>query len=887
MARDIDRILLIQCTSSRASSEPLPSQMSVGPSSSQGPEELTAITTDDDKITSAASSDTVESLDLDAEDVHTTTSFELQNRANDDEPCSGSKVSSPVTSTFMQDDTEGETLASPQKDGSLSPDLDPIDSLGLMTFSSQISGESLRRLALSPRKAKKTMNMLPGVTASPISAARFLDKLTAVMNESGADDDEDNLLRSSSKPKVLNFAEEMDPPEEQVVEGSDPESETDWNDEKALTSPSKAKLPVMDGKDNNPLIDSEDDIPTLKKFTSRKTPMMLEESDSDLDDNLLFGSPLSGLTTSSATSVSSVNGAQDEQSLEMELSDTEDQPTKGQQQGMRRSTRTLTSTISGRNLRSSVPKPVSMPLTPPRPTPKPVRTNKKPLMFSLDSLLKEKKRRAEVGYDIKTAGNNMTLDDELIDEYDDAEDDEAVFGPEMIPKGVLSEEQEGVLTEIIEEEQNNVVEDIAEFFVGWPQELSVQPLEAELDGADACDPVVQKVVKCTRTETQRNQFLTSPFLMIMSSTPWTMPRSLFRWLIQVVAVEEHQPVTLSVVALLQRIISQRTSLLGVDHQDLVRVFGMYGAKDECLDLDWKVTPVTRETRTERVIFPETKKFPRQNLKAIIKLVNMTATLDPQFYNVDEVRKIISLLLRMTTDPIIGDFKSLLGSAIVALLDAIPASVWETERLRLSEDIISSLGTSLPFILLTLHQLPSLSLRITILRRSIALAYLQQPPLPAGESAPNLEELHRALFIDKGFLINAETKYKDLGRRIQVFGFCLDDEQMISAYGRKALEPLLKKLRHMHGRIVDVRAAFMERTLTKDIIQRLYMRLYYSGIHRQTAKQSTLDFGASTAIRTVGSRPGQTDVQSTIDHTNLRLVPELMAPSHDDPSADAK
>ncbi|KAI7820573.1 hypothetical protein BC939DRAFT_232506 [Gamsiella multidivaricata] len=260
---------------------------------------------------------------------------------------------------------------------------------------------------------------------------------------------------------------------------------------------------------------------------------------------------------------------------------------------------------------------------------------------------------------------------------------------------------------------------------------------------------------------------------------------------------------------------------------------MYGAKDEYLDPDWKVTPVTRETQNERLILPETAKFPRQSLKAVVKLVTMTATLDPQFYNVAEIRKIVNLLMRMTTDPIIGDVKSLLGSTIVALLDAIPADDWEVERHCLCDEIIQTLGTSMPFILLALRQLPSLSMRVALLRRGIALSYLGLPPIPAGEVAPDLEELHRALFVDKGFLVNSTTNYKDLGRRIQIFGFCLDDEQMIASYGRIALEPLLKKLRMMHGRIVDVRAAFMERTLTKDMIQRLYIRLYYAGIHRQS------------------------------------------------------
>jgi len=57
---------------------------------------------------------------------------------------------------------------------------------------------------------------------------------------------------------------------------------------------------------------------------------------------------------------------------------------------------------------------------------------------------------------------------------------------------------------------------------------------------------------------------------------------------------------------------------------------------------------------------------------------------PQFYDNAEIRKITGLLLRMTTDPIIGDVKSLLGSTLAALMDAIPTHSWDTEvALRLS------------------------------------------------------------------------------------------------------------------------------------------------------------------------------------------------------------
>ena len=48
-------------------------------------------------------------------------------------------------------------------------------------------------------------------------------------------------------------------------------------------------------------------------------------------------------------------------------------------------------------------------------------------------------------------------------------------------------------------------------------------------------------------------------------------------------------------------LTQSTSLLGVDHQDLMRVVKLFGAKEEYLDQNWRVEPVTRETRSERLI----------------------------------------------------------------------------------------------------------------------------------------------------------------------------------------------------------------------------------------------------------------------------------------------
>ncbi|KAI9241839.1 MAG: hypothetical protein BYD32DRAFT_4598 [Podila humilis] len=424
---------------------------------------------------------------------------------------------------------------------------------------------------------------------------------------------------------------------------------------------------------------------------------------------------------------------------------------------------------------------------------------KKPLLFSLASLLKEKEQREKSGYDIHAAARNMAeLDNELYEMGDEDYLEDFTPRASAIPKGVLSEEQEGALAEIIEEDKTEIVEDIVEFFVHWPQELTLMPLEPT--DVDTSDPVMLKVIQRTSTKTRRSIFLSSPFLRTRCTALWTMPKVLFSWLVHVLSVEQDEELCTCVFTILQRALLRKTGTLGVDHKDLIRAFKLYGAKDEYLSPEWQVTPVTQQTPSERIATSDTPKFPKYNLKTIINLVNMTATIDPLFYSAAEIRKIVVLLLRVTTDPIIGDIKSLLGAALVALLEAIPDDAWESERHILCQEINASLGTSLPFILLVLRRLPSLSERMVTIRRNLALIHLGFTPMHKDQVAPNLEEIHRALFLNEKFLANSKTDYKALGYRFQVLSYCLDDDHMISTYGPQALIPVVNKLKQMHGRI---------------------------------------------------------------------------------------
>ncbi|KAG0296637.1 hypothetical protein BGZ96_008936 [Linnemannia gamsii] len=735
-------------------------------------------------------------------------------------------------------------------------------------LASQASSESLRRLALSPRKPKRTLDLGNGSPGSKPALA-FSEKLTAEMGKTVPGSDKYNTFAGSplSTPKKARVGTKAEQEqrsavvdEDTIVSGSDSESDADWDDKDVFVS--AASTPRNIPLETGPLaladvVLSDDEFPHGKKFIS-KAPAELVDSDSDMDDELFSGMNSLLFNTTPPTATPAVSTPNDDvfgSDIELSDGDESDTNTKGSGTGRRRSTRAGNRTAesnasalksrNGRTRRNVSPDPIFDFDEPVRLFSKSRKPAKKTL-FSLDTLLKEKERKERIGYDIQIIKNQVDLEGELLEDFGEIE--EVTHSVPSIPKGILTEQEEEDLKTIIKNTHVEIVEDVAEFFIRWPQKLVVDPLEMHLTEADSVDHIVQKVLKYTRTEVQRTQFLTSPFLTILCSSPWTMPRSLFRWLVHVVATEQNQSVTLSVFSILQKVLSQRTSLLGVDHQDLLRIFRMYGTKEEYFDDDWQVTPVTNDTKNERTIEPDTPKFPRQNLRAVIKLVNLTATLDPQFYDTTEIRKIISMLLRMTTDPIVGDIKSLLGSTLAALLDAIPVHSWDVERNRICQETLRSLGTSAAFMLLTLHQLPSLSGRIALLRRSIALAYLNLPPIPAGEVAPDINELHRALFVDRGLQGGRQADFKAVGRRYQIYGFCLDDEEILAGYGRKELEPLSRKLIIIHGRINDKSAISLERTRTKELIQRIFVRLEMVVQKQKEANtaQSTLGYTAQNA-----------------------------------------
>lgn len=116
--------------------------------------------------------------------------------------------------------------------------LDSIDHLGTFTFGSQVSGESLRRLTLSPRKNKPKKEDMRSLLSAPTKS--FAERLAAQWLTDSVPNSDDTQEQTRAESGANYAGDHVE--DEAVIAGSDPESEADWNDE-ILETPIEVKTP--------------------------------------------------------------------------------------------------------------------------------------------------------------------------------------------------------------------------------------------------------------------------------------------------------------------------------------------------------------------------------------------------------------------------------------------------------------------------------------------------------------------------------------------------------------------------------------------------------------------------------------------------------------------
>ncbi|KAJ1919023.1 hypothetical protein IWQ60_007350 [Tieghemiomyces parasiticus] len=96
-----------------------------------------------------------------------------------------------------------------------------------------------------------------------------------------------------------------------------------------------------------------------------------------------------------------------------------------------------------------------------------------------------------------------------------------------------------------------------------------------------------------------------------------------------------------------------------------------------------------------------------------------------------------------------------------------------------------------------------------------------------------------------FDVSEDSDYRALYSVVRLLDYTLRGAGKADKEEALATERIVKALRRLFGQIVDSRAAFLERSRAKDLIQRLHMRLYFTVVMPATIRPAIL--GASRAI----------------------------------------
>ncbi|CAG8629932.1 12086_t:CDS:10, partial [Acaulospora colombiana] len=193
-------------------------------------------------------------------------------------------------------------------------------------------------------------------------------------------------------------------------------------------------------------------------------------------------------------------------------------------------------------------------------------------------------------------------------------------------------------------------------------------------------------------------------------------------------------------------------------------------------------------------------------------------------NVDccQIRRAIIVILRLSLDSRLTSISGEVEKVIDSLLQSIHEDDWNSQVKLVCEDIISTCRNDTQFKVAILENLPASS-RGRLVRRLLSFYSLFSSVDSSNFSFAKIDvskplnlDLLLDLFSDEVtiFKIRGDTNYKELYHNVIILGYTLDDSIQMSSE-KDVVEIIIRNLRNLHGKIVDMRAAFMDRTKRTD------------------------------------------------------------------------
>ncbi|CAG8487501.1 4129_t:CDS:10 [Gigaspora margarita] len=409
----------------------------------------------------------------------------------------------------------------------------------------------------------------------------------------------------------------------------------------------------------------------------------------------------------------------------------------------------------------------------------------KKYQYSLSSLLREKKHRDKAGYDIRAM--ESALNGDSLCELDDPFD---VYDRTEVSAAILNEDiKREHLQQIFKEDEDDDLDQQLEFFTDNNTDLLERPTIQVSE-----DPAFALIAESSYDDEKLKHILCQDWIPQQYELGMELPSDTISWLLELISYEKDTIIIEAASHTLKRLaeISGRYSIntavepTSVPFSLIYEILCKFGASSRMLGYQCTL----EEQAKSSLPFESSSEFPHiYNLQVLLKtIVPLVENRFLKFSNYEEIRQAIYVVLRMSLDRRISLISSYIERIVDSFLNLFQEDDWGSQVKLICEDIVSTCGVTTKFNAVTIENLP-ISIRGRLLRRLLAF---------------------KSLFTLK---------------------------QMISE--KNIVEEIIQRLKYLHGKIVDMRAAFMDRTKAKDLIHRLYMRLYYVTSNRRGKTQASI------------------------------------------------
>ncbi|KAL1924241.1 uncharacterized protein VTP21DRAFT_7276 [Calcarisporiella thermophila] len=487
---------------------------------------------------------------------------------------------------------------------------------------------------------------------------------------------------------------------------------------------------------------------------------------------------------------------------------------------------------------------------------------------SIKKLLQEKEQRAKIGFTLEPLEN--------IKFNDDITEHSLQFDRDQILNNILSNEQNEQLRQALSESFRDFQEKTYLFFEERNNDchnlsyLLRIPRDSELKKRMKDDSYLKLIYDCSEAEEGRKMLLCGGWIERLWKTKWEPPAPVLRWLLNLVCFEVDKNLVLSAFELLREYFatSWAKSAFFVQIDQIVLILRKFGAMEDSLKQEVLLRDVVEKNLEKRTL-PNLLNF-----KLFIRLLGDSVASRRAYYSLESIRYLIIILLRCSLDRCVLEVLFDIEVALKLILDAFSQGEWNMQMISISQRLLSSCRHSPCLVAKMLKALSPVHPRSQALRSLVAYQFLV--PNERGSISMNKDEAVQKISLlplvellsslNSPFHIDEKTNYEDIYWHAVLLGYVLFSKEVLDS-DKESAKKIITRLRQIHDRIQDGRATFLDRSKAKEIIQRLFMRLFYTtgqSYQAKGLKQQKIPWGTSPGtLKQMNDSGARTEEETTV------------------------